>query len=239
MTNQALARRLFAEFLGSAFLAAVVIGSGIAAQRLSPGNTGLELLENAAATAAGLFALILMVGPVSGAHFNPAVTLADAIEHGIPWAEVPVYIVAQCVGGVLGTILAHLMFGLHWYSLSSHVRSGWSLTLSEFIATFGLLSVIWGCSRTRSGATPFAVASYIVAAYWFTASTSFANPAVTIARALSDTFAGIRMADVPSFVAAQIAGALVATYLFAWLVPGLQKEAPEVVVPYHANDLRE
>ncbi|HXN27657.1 MAG TPA: MIP/aquaporin family protein [Candidatus Acidoferrales bacterium] len=231
--------RIVSEFLGTALLVAAVVGSGIMGERLAAGNVAIALLANTIATGAALIALILTFGPISGAHFNPAVTLADAIEHGIPWAEVPVYIVAQCVGGVLGTILAHLMFGLRWYSLSSHVRSGWSLTLSEFIATFGLLSVIWGCSRTRSGATPFAVASYIVAAYWFTASTSFANPAVTIARALSDTFAGIRLADVPSFIAAQIAGALFATYLFAWLVPGLQKEAQEVVVPYHANDLRE
>jgi glycerol uptake facilitator-like aquaporin len=189
--------RTVSEFLGTALLVAAVVGSGIMGERLAAGNVAIALLANTIATGAALLALILTFGPISGAHFNSAVTLADAIEHGIPWAEVPVYIAAQCVGGVLGTVLAHLMFGLHWYSLSSHVRSGWSLTLSEFIATFGLLSVIWGCSRTRSGATPFAVASYIVAAYWFTASTSFANPAVTIARALSDTFAGIRLADVP------------------------------------------
>jgi glycerol uptake facilitator-like aquaporin len=198
----------------------------------------IALFANTIATGAALVALILTFGPISGAHFNPAVTLADAVERGIPWSEVPVYIAAQCIGGILGTILAHLMFGLCWYSFSSHVRGGWAPSFSEFIATFGLLSVIWGTSRTCSGATPFAVASYIVAAYWFTASTSFANPAVTIARALSNTFAGIRLTDVSSFIVAQIAGALGATYLFAWLVPGLQKNAKTVVVAHHATDSR-
>ncbi len=151
----------------------------------------------------------------------------------------PVYIAAQCVGGILGAIIAHLMFGLRWYSFSSHIPSGWSLILSEFVATFGLLSVIWGCSRKRSGATAFAVASYITAAYWFTASTSFANPAVTVARALSNTFAGIRPADAPFFIGAQLAGALVATYLFGWLVPSLQHDAKKVVIPHDAAELRE
>jgi glycerol uptake facilitator-like aquaporin len=231
--------RTVSEFLGTALLVAAVVGSGIMGERLAAGNVAIALLANTIATGAALVALILTFGPISGAHFNPAVTLADAIEHGIPWREVPVYIAAQCVGGILGAILAHLMFGLPWYSFSSHVRSGWSLILSEFVATFGLLSVIWGCSRTRSGATPFAVASYIIAAYWFTASTSFANPAVTIARALSDTFAGIRPADAPFFIGAQLAGALVATYLFAWLVPSLQNNAERVVIPHDAAELRE
>ena len=174
----------------------------------------------------------LTFGPISGAHLNPAVTLADAIEHGIPWSEAVVYMLVQCAGGVAGAIIAHLMFGLHWYSFSSHSRHGWALVLSEFVATFGLLSVIWGCSRLRSGTVPFAVASYITAAYWFTASTSFANPAVTIARSISDTFAGIRPSDVPLFIVAQIAGALSATLLFRWLVPNLGAYADQVVVPH-------
>jgi glycerol uptake facilitator-like aquaporin len=200
--------RLAAEFLGSAFLVAAVIGSGIMGERLAAGNVAIALLANTIATGAALVALILTFGPISGAHLNPAVTLADAMEHGIPWREAVAYMLVQCAGGGAGAIVAHLMFGLRWYSFSSHPRHGLTLVLSEFVATFGLLSVIWGCSRLRSGVVPFAVASYITAAYWFTASTSFANPAVTIARSLSDTFAGIRPADVPMFILAQIAGAL-------------------------------
>jgi glycerol uptake facilitator-like aquaporin len=163
---------------------------------------------------------------------NPAVTLADAIEHGIAWPEAVAYMFVQCAGGVAGAITAHLMFGLRWYSFSSHSRHGWALVLSEFVATFGPLSVIWGCSRLRSGAVPFAVASYITAAYWFTTSTSFANPAVTIARSLSSPFAGIRPSDAPLFIVAQIAGALCATFLFRWLVPNLSASADQVVVPH-------
>jgi|SRR5580658_7176667 glycerol uptake facilitator-like aquaporin len=212
--------RLTAEFLGTAFLVAVVVGSGIMGERLAGGNVAIALLANRLATGAGLVALILTFGPISGAHLNPAVTLAQAVGHqGISWREAGAYILAQCVGGVGGAILAHLMFGLRWYSFSVRERHGWPLVLSEFVATFGLLSIIWGCSRLRSGALPYAVASYIVAAYWFTASTSFANPAVTIARSLSDTFAGIRPSDAPMFIAAQLAGALTATFLFGWLVP--------------------
>jgi glycerol uptake facilitator-like aquaporin len=211
--------RLTAEFLGSAFLVAAVVGSGIMGERLSGGNVAIALLANTIATGAALAALILTFGPISGAHLNPAVTLSDAIERGIAWPDALAYIGVQCAGGIVGAIVAHLMFGLPWYSLSSHARHGWTQALSEFVATFGLLSVIWGCSRLRPAATPFAVASYITAAYWFTASTSFANPAVTIARCLSNTFAGIRPADVPLFIAAQIAGALAATFLFRWLVP--------------------
>jgi glycerol uptake facilitator-like aquaporin len=224
--------RLTAEFLGSAFLVAAVIGSGIMGDRLAGGNVAIALLANTIATGAALVALILTFGPISGAHFNPAVTLADAMEHGIPWPEAVSYMFVQCAGGVVGAIVAHLMFGLRWYSLSSHSRHGWTLVLSEFIATFGLLSVIWGCSRLRSGSVPFAVSSYIIAAYWFTASTSFANPAVTIARSLSDTFAGIKLSDVPPFIAAQLAGALAATFLFRWLVPNLSAYADRVVVPH-------
>jgi glycerol uptake facilitator-like aquaporin len=213
--------RLVAEFLGSAFLVAAVVGSGIMGERLAGGNIAIALLANTIATGAALLALILTFGPISGAHLNPAVTLASAIERGISWPDAVAYMFAQCTGGVAGTIVAHLMFGLRSYSFSSHSRHGWTLVLSEFVATFGLLSVICGSSRLRPGAVPLAVASYITAAYWFTGSTSFANPAVTIARSLSDTFAGIRPADVPSFIAAQVAGALAATFLFHWLVPNL------------------
>ena len=224
--------RLTAEFVGSAFLVAAVVGSGIMGERLAGGNVAIALLANTIATGAALLALILTFGPISGAHLNPAVTVADAIEHGISWPDALAYIAVQCAGGVAGAVTAHLMFGLRWYSVSTHSRHGWSLVLSEFVATFGLLSVIWGCSRLRSGAVPFAVASYITAAYWFTASTSFANPAVTIARSLSDTFAGIQLSDVPPFIAAQVAGALAATFLFRWLVPNLSTYADQVVVPH-------
>jgi glycerol uptake facilitator-like aquaporin len=222
--------RLTAEFVGSAFLVAAVVGSGIMGEKLAGGNVAIALLANTIATGAALVALILTFGPISGAHLNPAVTLADAMERGIPWPEAIAYMFVQCAGGVSGAIIAHLMFELRWYSLSTHSRHGWSSVLSEFVATFGLLSVIWGCSRLRSGAVPFAVAGYITAAYWFTASTSFANPAVTIARCLSDTFTGIRPSDVPLFIVAQIAGALCATFLFRWLVPSLGAYADRIVV---------
>ena len=158
--------RLTAEFVGSAFLVAAVVGSGIMGERLAGGNVAIALLANTIATGAALVALILTFGPISGAHLNPAVTVADAIEHGIAWPDALAYIAVQCGGGIAGAIIAHLMFGLRWYSFSTHSRHGWSLVLSEFVATFGLLSVIWGCSRLRSGAVPFAVASYIIAAYW-------------------------------------------------------------------------
>jgi glycerol uptake facilitator-like aquaporin len=227
--------RLTAEFLGTAFLVAAVIGSGIMGEQLAGGNVAIALLANTVATGAALVALILTFGPISGAHLNPAVTLADALEHGIPWPEALAYMLVQCAGGIVGAIIAHLMFGLRWYSLSSHSRHGWALVLSEFVATFGLLSVIWGCSRLRSGAVAFAVATYITAAYWFTASTSFANPAVTVARSLSDTFAGIRPSDVPLFIVAQIAGAVCATFLFRWLVPNLSAYADRVVVPHSSG----
>jgi glycerol uptake facilitator-like aquaporin len=224
--------RLTAEFIGSVFLVAAVVGSGIMGERLAGGNVAIALLANTIATGAALVALILTLGPISGGHLNPAVTLANAIAHGITWPEALAYIAVQCAGGVGGVIIAHLMFGLRWYSVSTHSRHGWSLVLSEFVATFGLLSVIWGCSRLRPGAVPFAVASYITAAYWFTASTSFANPAVTIARCLSDTFAGIQPADVPLFVVAQLTGALTATFLFRWLIPNLPTHAAEVLVSH-------
>ena len=230
MTTE-LSRRLTAEAIGTALLLAAVVGSGIMADRLAGGNVAIALLANTIATAAALLALIMTFGPISGAHFNPAVSIADASQGGLRWQEVPAYIVAQVSGAIAGVWTAHAMFGEPLFMLSRHARSGPAQMISEFVATFGLLSVIWGCSRRRSDAVPFAVAAYIAAAYWFTASTSFANPAVTLARALTDTFAGIRPADVPPFLLAQVAGAVVATLLFRWLVPALPASAERVVVP--------
>jgi len=224
-----LARRVTAEGLGTAFLLATVVGSGIMGERLSGGNVAIALLANTLATGAGLVALILTFGPISGAHLNPAVTLADATQGGLPFREVPAYILAQVVGAFAGVLVAHGMFGEALVSASTHVRSGPAQLLSEFVATFGLLAVIWGCVRRRALAVPFAVGAYITAAYWFTSSTSFANPAVTLARAASDTFAGIRPADVPGFIAAQLLGAAAATLLFRWLVPTLPAVADRVV----------
>jgi len=234
--KHALSRRFVAEALGTFFLVAAVIGSGIMAERLANGNTALALLANAIATGAALVALILTFGPISGAHFNPVVTLADAWEGGISWTESLHYVVAQILGGISGAIVAHLMFGLPIISFSQHTRTGPAEWFSEFVATFGLLSVIWGCSRTRSSVVPFAVGAYITAAYWFTASTSFANPAVAIARCLSNTFSGIRPVDVPLFVIAQALGALAATLVFRWLVPNLRVRAKEVLL---SNNLQE
>jgi glycerol uptake facilitator-like aquaporin len=229
------ARRLAAEFLGTLFLVAAVVGSGIMAERLSGGNIALALLANTIATGAALVALILTFGPISGAHFNPAVTVADALERGVTWSEAVQYFIAQISGGIVGVCMAHLMFGLPMISISHHVRSGPAQVFSEFMATFGLLCVIWGCSRARSSAVPFAVGSYIVAAYWFTASTSFANPAVAIARSLSDTFSGIRPVDVPYFIFAQFAGAIAATMLFKWLMPGIAAKAKDLVTAHRAD----
>jgi glycerol uptake facilitator-like aquaporin len=236
-TGADLARRATAEAVGTALLLATVVGSGIMAERLSGGNVGLALLANALATGAGLVALILTFGPISGAHLNPAVTLADASLGGLAWREVPPYLAAQIAGAFGGVALAHGMFGEPLFAASRHVRSGPAQLLSEVVATFGLLAVIWGCSRRRSQAVPFAVAAYIVAAYWFTGSTSFANPAVTLARSATDTFAGIRPADAPGFVAAQLVGATLATALFRWLTPALPETARRVVVP-HAGDAK-
>jgi glycerol uptake facilitator-like aquaporin len=226
-----LPRRIVAEFVGTGFLVAAVVGSGIMGERLAGGNVAIGLLANTIATGAALAALILTFGPISGAHFNPAVTLADAIERGVSWSAAACYVPAQCAGAICGAIAAHLMFSLPAISLSHHVRTGSAQVFSEFVATFGLLCIIWGCSRRRSAAVPFAVAAYITAAYWFTSSTSFANPAVTLARSLSDTFAGIRPADVPLFVAAQFVGALAATLLFRWLVPTIDTKGQEILVP--------
>ena len=230
------AQRLAAEGVGTALLLATVVGSGIMGERLAGGNVAIALLANTLATGAALVALILTFGPISGAHFNPAVTVADASQRGLPWGDVPGYIAVQVVGAFAGVAAAHLMFELPLFFASRHVRSGPAQAFSEFIATFGLLSVIWGCARLRSAAVPFAVAAYITAAYWFTASTSFANPAVTLARSATDTFAGIRPADAPVFIVAQLLGAACATALFRWLVPTLPEVAPTVVVPH--SDLR-
>ena len=225
-------RRAVAEALGTAFLLAAVVGSGIMGERLAGGNVAIALLANTIATGAMLAVLILTFGEISGAHFNPAVTLADASQGGLAWRAVPVYIAAQIFGAFAGVAMAHLMFGEPVFFASHHVRSGNAQLFSEFVATFGLLSVIWGCARTRSSAVPFAVGAYITGAYWFTSSTSFANPAVTLARTSSDTFAGIRPADAPGFIAAQLAGAMAATLLFRWLVPSLPKVASDVVVAH-------
>lgn len=230
-----LTRRVVAEFIGTAFLVAAVIGSGIMGDRLANGNVALALLANTIATGAALVALILAFGGISGAHFNPVVSIMDAVEGGIPWCEAPHYVIAQVLGGIVGAVVAHSMFELPLISISHHARSGLPQVFSEFIATFGLISVIWGCSRLRSNAVPFAVGAYITAAYWFTASTSFANPAVTIARCLSDTFAGIRPTDVPWFVVAQFLGGIAATVLFRWLVPDLRITATEVLLPHDSG----
>ena len=230
--QRTIARRMAAEAVGTALLLAAVVGSGIMGERLAGGNVAVALLANTIATGAALVALILTFGPISGAHFNPAVTLADAWQGGLPWDEVPLYIVAQVIGAFGGVAAAHLMFELPVFFASRHARSGPAQMFSEFVATFGLLAVIWGCARTRLAAVPFAVAAYITAAYWFTASTSFANPAVTLARAATDTFAGIRPADAPAFIVAQLLGAAAATGLFRWLIPALPDIAPTVVVPH-------
>ncbi len=228
-------RRYVAEFVGTAFLLAAIVGSGIMGERLSAGNVAIALLANTIATGAALVALILAFGPISGAHFNPAVTLVDAWQRGVPWVEVPGYIGAQVTGALLGVAVAHMMFGAPMFAASLHDRGGRAQAFSEFVATAGLLSVIWGCARLRRSAVPFAVGAYITAAYWFTASTSFANPAVTVARSLTNTFAGIRPSDVPAFIAAQLAGAFAATFLFRWLVPSQQLHATEILVPHQQS----
>jgi arsenate reductase len=229
-----IARRLFAEFLGSAFLAALVIGSGIAAQRLSPTDVGLQLFENAAVTAAGLFAIILMFGPVSGGHFNPVVSLADASFKGISWRDTWAYIPSQIGGCVVGAIVANVMFELAAVSISTHHRASPAHFLSEIIATGGLLLVIFSLARTRrSYMTPAAVGAYIGAAYFFTSSASFANPAITIGRMFSNTFAGIAPSSVPSFIVAQLVGAVLAVMLIWVLYPDVTPaEAAEVIVPH-------
>jgi glycerol uptake facilitator-like aquaporin len=226
-----ISRRVVAEVVGTAFLLAAVVGSGIMGQKLAGGNMGIALLANTLATGATLVTLIFTFGPISGGHFNPAVTLADATQGGIRWRDVPAYIGAQVLGAFIGLGVAHLMFGEALIQVSQHARAGSGQLFSEFVATFGLLCVIRGCARLRSEAVPVAVGLYISGAYWFTASTSFANPAVTLARAFTDTFAGIRPSDTPGFVVAQLLGAFAATLLFRWLVPLLSSEAKDVVLP--------
>ena len=232
-----LSRRTVAEVLETAFLLAAVVGSGIMGETLAGGNVGIALLANTLATGATLVTLIFTLGPISGGHFNPAVTLVDASQGGIRWKDVPAYIGAQVLGAFIGVGAAHLMFGKTLIQISQHARAGGGQLLSEFVATFGLLCVIWGCARLRSEAVPVAVGLYITGAYWFTASTSFANPAVTLARAFTDTFAGIRPSDTPGFVVAQLLGAFAATVLFRWLVPSLPSEAKDVEIPHvHAGN---
>jgi glycerol uptake facilitator-like aquaporin len=211
-------RRAVSELIGTALLLAAVVGSGIMAERLAGGNVAIALLANTIATGAALVTLILAFGPISGAHLNPVVTLGAAVLGALPWRETPFYMLAQITGALLGAAVANAMFGLPLFFASTHVRSGLPQVFSELVATFGLLVVIWNCSKHRAAAVPYAVGAYITAAYWFTASTSFANPAVTFARALSNTFSGIRPADVPAFVAAQLAGGLAATFLCRWLL---------------------
>lgn len=220
-----LQRRIVSEGLGTAFLLAIVVGSGIMGDRLAGGNTAIALLANALATGAGLVVLILMFGTISGAHFNPVVTLSEAWQRNMPAAEVAPYIAAQLAGAFAGVAAAHLMFGEPVFFASQHVREGPAQWWSEVVASFGLLAVIISCSRSRPGVTPFAVGLYITAAYWFTSSTSFANPAVTLARAATDTFAGIRPVDTPFFIVAQVIGAGSATLVFCWLFPSPHHEA--------------
>jgi glycerol uptake facilitator-like aquaporin len=227
-----LGRRAVGEATGTALLLAAVVGSGIMGDRLAGGNAALALLANTLATGAALVALILTFGPISGAHFNPAVSLADASQGGLSLRELAAYVPAQLMGAFVGVASADAMFGEPTFAWSTHVRSGVPQALSEMIATFGLLAVIWGCARRRSDAVPFAVGAYITAAYWFTASTSFANPAVTLARMATNTFTGIRPQDVPGFLLGQAVGAAAATVLFRWLVPTLPQSADAVIVPH-------
>jgi glycerol uptake facilitator-like aquaporin len=214
-----LSRRAAAEFLGTALLVAAVVGSGIMGERLANGNTALALLANTIATGAALLALILTFGPISGAHLNPVVSISVAFLGGLAWSEAWIYVFAQIIGGIFGTACANIMFALPAFALSHRTRTGAPQWFSEFVATFGLILVIRSCASCKPPWVPVAVACYIVAAYWFTASTSFANPAVTIARSLSDTFAGIRPVDVPPFLAAQLCGGLSAVFVFEWMSP--------------------
>jgi len=226
-----LLRRLAAEFLGTAMLLAAIVGSGIMAERLAGGYVAIALLANTIATGAALVALILTLGKISGAHFNPAVTISDALLKGIAWRDAFWYVTVQLFGAIVGVGIANLMFELPVFFASNKIRTGAAQWLSEFVATFGLLAVIWGCSRLHNSAVvPLAVGAYITAAYWFTASTSFANPAVTIARSMSDSFAGIRFSDVPAFIIVQFLGAFAATFLFKWLVPVTSKDAEKIIV---------
>ena len=228
-----LRRQCVAELVGTALLVTTVVGSGIAAQRLSPTDVGLELLENALATGAGLVAIILAIGPVSGAHLNPIVSLADTWFGGLPWRSLPSYVVSQVCGAILGAIVANLMFGQSAVSISTHLRGGAGQWLGEVVATLGLLLTIFGVMRSaRAGLAPFAVGAYITGAYWFTSSTSFANPAVTIGRMFSNTFAGIAPASVAGFIASEIVGGLVGIGLIHYLSPSLSLQNQEETSPF-------
>jgi len=222
------ARAVVAEAMGTSFLLAAVVGSGIMGERLAGGNVAIALLANSLATGAALAALILTFAPISGAHFNPVVTMVEAGQGRVPWPRAFSYVLAQCAGAVIGVMVAHLMFSEPLLTASTHVRSGSAQMFSEFVATFGLVTVIFTVSRSRASAVPFAVAAYIVAAYWFTSSTSFANPAVTVARALSNTFAGIRPADVPAFLVGQVGGAVASMVVCRWLTGGARRRQIEV-----------
>ena len=231
---------MVAEGLGTAMLLARVVGSGIMAERLAVGNVAIALLANTIATGAALIALILTFGGISGAHFNPAVTVCDWMQGGLSKRDALAYITAQTIGSIAGVAAANVMFELPVFFASQKIRTGSAQWFSEFIATFGLLAIIWGCVRLRSATVvPFAVAAYITAAYWFTASTSFANPAVTLARSMSDSFAGIRLADVPAFIIAQLLGAIAATLLFRWLVPITTEDAETVIIPHQEKQNEE
>jgi glycerol uptake facilitator-like aquaporin len=230
-----LARKVVAEGFGTLLLLAAIVGSGIMGERLSDGNVAIALLANAIATGAMLVVLILTLGPISGGHFNPVVTVAITSQGGLRWAEAPGYLLAQILGAFAGVAAAHLMFGERLFSASQHSRAGGPQLFSEFVATFGLLLIIWGCARARLDAVPFAVGAYITAGYWFTASTAFANPAVTLARSVTNTFSGIRPVDVPGFIVAQFIGAFGATLLFRWLSPALPLAAKDVIVPHPSH----
>jgi glycerol uptake facilitator-like aquaporin len=232
MATESLLRKCVAEALGTTLLLATVVGSGIMAERLSQGNSAMALLATTIATGAALVALIVTFDPISGAHFNPTVTLAFASQKIIKWRDAPAYIFAQVFGALAGVAVAHLMFGEPLFFISHHAREGYAKLFSEFIATFGLLSVIWSCVKQRSQYTSFAVAAYITAAHWFTSSSSFANPVVTMARIASNTYAGIRPVDVPGFVIAQLLGAVAATFVFRWLVPSKSNIAAPEVMPH-------
>ena len=239
MTDVALWRRLTAEFLGSAFLAALVIGSGIAAQQLSPGNTGLQLLENAAATAAGLAAIIMMFGPVSGGHFNPVVSFVDAVFGGISLKDAGAYLPAQVAGCVLGAVVANVMFSRAAFELSTTHRASPAHFLSEVVATLGLMLVIFALARSgRSASAPAAVGAYIGAAYFFTSSTSFANPAITVGRMFSNSFAGIAPSSAPSFIGAQVVGGILAVVLIKVLYPTItSQQAGDILFPHHPESI--
>ncbi len=234
--NHSLPRRAASEFVGTALLLATVVGSGIMGEKLAGGNQAIALLANSLATGTALVSLILPFGPISGSHLNPLVSFGDAWQGGMSWLDATVYSLAQFLGAFAGVGIANLMFGLAAFSRSTHIRAGHAQLLSECVATFGLFAVIWGCVRHRPNAVPYAVGAYITAAYWFTASTSFANPAVTVARAWTDTFSGIRLADTAPFVGAQIVGATLAILLFSWLSPLPSATAKELLLAHDGNE---